>query len=178
MSLSISIATDTLTPSLRSGLSASRDMRPVWMAALTQIVSITKRSFTDSTMRIASWASKRSFTKNTDGTFSVGDGGPSKLIFKGTLLSSIRVVEVSTSGGSVGSDRVYAAIHQMGGIIRPKQARQLVFSVGGVKIRAKKVTIPARPFFPFTPDGRIAPQHEGSVLRVIDLAMKKRLGIP
>ena len=177
MSLSIQIKSDTLTPSLRRGLAAAQHPKPVWLAGLTQIVSITKRSFTDSSMRIATWANKVSFTKNVDGTFTRGDGGASKLIFKGTLLSSIRVVAVTDDGGSVGSDRVYAAIHQLGGIIRPKKSGSLFFSVGGVKIRAKKVTMPARPFFPFTPDGRLASQHEGSVLRVMDLAMKKRLGI-
>ena len=192
MSLTIAIASDTLTPSLRNGQAAAHDMRPVWLAALTQIVSITKRSFTDSSMRTTSWAPRSGVAakegarvyKNQHGTFSARDsrssgsaGGEVKLILKGTLLSSIRVVEVSADGGSVGSDRVYAAIHQLGGIIRPKNATSLVFTIGGIKIHAKKVTIPARPFFPFTPDGRLAPQHEGSVLRVMDLAAKKRLGI-
>lgn len=177
MSLTITVASDTLTPSLRRGLAAAQHPRMVWLAGLTQIVSITKRSFTDSSMRIAPWADKRTFTRDKYGKITAGTGGSSKLILKGTLLSSIRVVQFDDKGGSVGSDRVYAAIHQLGGVIRPKSATALVFTVGGIKIRAKKVTMPARPFFPFTPDGRLAPQHAGSVLRTMDLAMKKQLGI-
>lgn len=46
--------------------------------------------------------------------------------------------------GRVGSPVVYAAIHEYGGIIRPKNAKYLVFRIEGKWIRTKKVTMPKR----------------------------------
>lgn len=47
----------------------------------------------------------------------------------------------------VGSNLPYARIHQLGGTIRPRKARRLIFKgPGGEKIVAKQVTIPARPY--------------------------------
>ena len=46
--------------------------------------------------------------------------------------------------GRVGSPLVYAAIHEYGGIIRPKNAKYLVFQIDSKWIRTKKVTIPKR----------------------------------
>jgi phage gpG-like protein len=50
----------------------------------------------------------------------------------------------TTTVGRVGSPVVYAAIHEFGGIIRPKNAKFLVFQLAGKWIHATKVTIPAR----------------------------------
>jgi len=46
--------------------------------------------------------------------------------------------------GRVGSPVVYAAIHEYGGIIRPKNAKYLVFQIDSKWIRTKKVTMPKR----------------------------------
>lgn len=47
----------------------------------------------------------------------------------------------------VGSNLVYARIHQEGGTITPKKAKKLVFTGrGGKKAAVDKVTIPARPY--------------------------------
>jgi phage gpG-like protein len=46
--------------------------------------------------------------------------------------------------GRVGSPIVYAAIHEFGGIIRPKNAKYLVFQINGTWIRTKQVTMPKR----------------------------------
>ena len=50
----------------------------------------------------------------------------------------------SIVSGRVGSPLVYAAIHEFGGIIRPKNAKYLVFQIEGKWIRTKKVTMPKR----------------------------------
>ncbi len=52
---------------------------------------------------------------------------------------------------AVGSNRVYAAIHQFGGTIVPKTAAALVFRLGSRVVRAKSVTIPQRPYLGFGP---------------------------
>lgn len=46
----------------------------------------------------------------------------------------------------VGSNVVYALIHQMGGTIVPKKGKYLKFKVGGKWVNAKQVTIKARPY--------------------------------
>jgi len=46
--------------------------------------------------------------------------------------------------GRVGSPVVQAAIHEYGGIIRPKNAKYLVFQIDSKWIRTKKVTMPKR----------------------------------
>lgn len=55
-----------------------------------------------------------------------------------------------------GSNLVYARIHQLGGVIRPKNARALVFWMGGQKFERGSVTIPARPYLGFTDEDREA----------------------
>lgn len=67
------------------------------------------------------------------------------------LLASVAFV--------AGSDQVewgagweFAHIHQFGATISPKNARALVFQLGGRTVRAKKVTIPARPFVGLSAD--------------------------
>lgn len=69
-----------------------------------------------------------------------------------TLVDTARLRQsiTSTTGpdwAEVGSNVRYAAIHQHGGEIRPRSAPALAFRLtGGRWVRAKKVTIPARPF--------------------------------
>ena len=45
-----------------------------------------------------------------------------------------------------GSNLVYARIHQMGGVIRPRRSRMLRFELGDKTIFARRVTIPPRPY--------------------------------
>ena len=46
----------------------------------------------------------------------------------------------------IGTNLVYAAIHEFGGVITPKKAKALSFEIGGELIFAKSVHIPARPY--------------------------------
>lgn len=59
----------------------------------------------------------------------------------GSITRDVQGYEVA-----VGTAKVYGAIHQFGGIIRPRQARRLAFRLGGRLVLARQVTIPARPF--------------------------------
>lgn len=52
----------------------------------------------------------------------------------------------------VGTNVIYAAIHQLGGTIVPKNATHLYFRMGGRLIKADKVTLPARPFLGISRD--------------------------
>ena len=63
----------------------------------------------------------------------------------GHLADSITADATATTA-SWGSRRVYARIHQLGGVIRPRTARVLRFMLGDTEIFARKVTMPARPY--------------------------------
>ncbi len=74
---------------------------------------------------------------------------------RGGLMGSITF---ETTGGAhsaelrIGTNKIYGAIHQLGGVIRPKNAKGLLFFRSGGKIwgAAKSVTIPARPYLGFS----------------------------
>lgn len=65
------------------------------------------------------------------------------LVGDGTLMNSVHY-QVSGDLLLVGSNMIYAAIHQFGGTIKPKNKKALSWKVGGVSIFAKQVTIPQR----------------------------------
>lgn len=47
---------------------------------------------------------------------------------------------------AIGTNVIYAAIHQFGGEIVPKNAKVLFFKIGGDEVVAQRVLMPARPF--------------------------------
>lgn len=62
-------------------------------------------------------------------------------------ISTSAAMSGDTVRGAIGSNVVYARIHELGGEIRPKTAKALRFSIPGAGWRTvKKVSIPARPF--------------------------------
>lgn len=69
------------------------------------------------------------------------------LINSGQLLKSIDYRLVGNAV-EIGTNKHYAAIHQFGGVIKPKNKTRLFFMLGKRKIFARQVTIPARPFLP------------------------------
>ena len=81
----------------------------------------------------------------------VREFGGQTLIESGDLRRSL-VHVASATGAVIGSNKVYAAIHQFGGKITAKTAKGLAFGVktrGGNaarKVVVKSVTLPARPF--------------------------------
>lgn len=73
--------------------------------------------------------------------------GTSILVRDGHLRDSIHHVTQGDAAVRWGSGLIYAAIHQVGGTIRPVRARALVFQgADGGLIFARAVTIPARPY--------------------------------
>jgi len=88
------------------------------------------------------------------------DGTPWKENWTGTsillatgqhLLSSITNI-ASADEAEWGSSWELAHVHQDGAVITPKNAKALVFNVGGKLIHAKKVTVPAREFVGLSSD--------------------------
>ena len=68
-----------------------------------------------------------------------------------------------------GTNRVYARIHQLGGIVRPRRRRALRFEQGGNQIFARQVVIPARPYLGWGGDEEH--QADGVVRRWFDEAL-------
>jgi len=65
-------------------------------------------------------------------------------------LSDSITVRTSAHGVEIGTNLSYAAIHQFGGKIEPKDASRLVFrGIDGNLVFAGSVTIPARPYIGF-----------------------------
>lgn len=58
----------------------------------------------------------------------------------------------SSKTAEVGSNLIYAGIHQTGGTIRPRNARALRFRVGGGFVTVQKVEIPQREYLGFGPE--------------------------
>ena len=127
---------NSISPALAKLIVQVKDRRPILEAMGQQLVTITKKAFNDASLRAATWPPKR-------------DGSAATLKKHGALWQSIRITEITNTSVTVGSDRKYAAIHQLGGEIRPKSAKALRFFSGGRWWTVKKVTMPARPFFPF-----------------------------
>ena len=96
---------------------------------------------------------------------------------RGGLQGSI-VSEVSGSELAIGSNKVYAAIHQFGGTIKPSKGKLLVFRTAGGQVfgAARSVTIPARPYLGLSSDDArdILEVVEVQVARLIDGASRAR----
>nr|WP_294547666.1 phage virion morphogenesis protein [uncultured Rhodopila sp.] len=96
----------------------------------------------------------------------------------GGLMQSVTFA-VDGRGVRVGSNKIYAGVHQFGATIVPVKAKALFFFVGGAggrvfPVHAKKVTIPARPYLGFGPADRAA-VHE-IVLAELRQALAARRG--
>lgn len=80
-------------------------------------------------------------------------------------LMGTMIMQTGPNQVVVGSNKKYAAIHQFGGVILPKNGRALVFRIGGHVVHARHVTIPARPYLGF------GPADEEAVLDAIDVLL-------
>lgn len=64
----------------------------------------------------------------------------------GTLAKSLTYKLQDDFNAKVGTNVRYAAIHEFGGVILPKEAKALVFKIKDVWITTQKVVMPARPY--------------------------------
>lgn len=164
MSFSSTITRDEWTPIFARMKALGRALTPVFRAMGTTFKSITEGTFNSvgASYRPSPWPAKR-------------DGTPSILQSQNPVLSKSFHLAVTATGATLGNPMIYASIHQFGGVIKPKTAKALRFFSGGRWWTVKKVTIPARPFFPLEPGGTkltepaatlIARAGERAVLRI------------
>lgn len=129
---------DDISKSLAKLMAKAKPATPLLRAIGVGLVGLTKQAFNDSSLRPAPWVAKK-------------DGTPSTL--KGreaNLWRSIRVQAVTGDSLQWGSDRPYAAIHQLGGKTRP---------------------MPARPYMPIL-GGRLTPIAQKRVKEIIEAYLK------
>lgn len=165
MLISLTQISDAMTPDLQRRFRLVQDKRPIHAAMGMAIISLTKRAFNDPSLRPSPWKAKK-------------DGTPSRLRDTGTLAKSPRMSSATQTGATVGSDRLYAAIHQLGGktppmIIRPVKKKALKTPFGPrAKVNHPGSDIPARPYFPFDATGRPTQKALEAIGRVVVLKLR------
>lgn len=151
--LTISIHDDSLRAMLAK-MNARISNRSPLLAIIGEIgVDYTQRTFEDEGYPARSW--KKSIRARATGDKTLTD--------KGQLKGSINY-RIASGRVTIGTNKIYGAIHQFGGIIRAKHKPYLWFRLqgtfgfesdrrsAGIWRRVKQVTIPARPFLHFRSD--------------------------
>lgn len=72
--------------------------------------------------------------------------GTSILLQSGLNLRDSIAFDVAAGAAEWGSSWEFAHVHQDGAVIKPRDAKRLSFAIGGERVFARQVTIPARPF--------------------------------
>lgn len=97
--------------------------------------------------------------------------GGQTLVDKGRLRDSM-TYQVTGREVEIGTNVIYGAIHQFGGVIKAKTPEGLSFSIPGFAaeggdgfVNIASVTIPARPYLPT--DG-LAPEDEDAIVDMVD----------
>ncbi|MDI6711471.1 MAG: phage virion morphogenesis protein [Bacillota bacterium] len=83
-------------------------------------------------------------------------GGAKILHRSGDLKKSIVLGRVTDAYVEIGSSLPYARIHQLGGVVRPKNTGRLFVPAGDGFLLLRQATIPARPFLVFQDEDRRA----------------------
>jgi phage gpG-like protein len=160
----VTVHSAELQAALRALSNLGRDASPVLRSMGTTLKSITEGNFNSvgARYRPAPWKKKR-------------DGKASNLQQSTTLAKSFALA-VTPTKATLSNPTVYAAIHQFGGEIVAKNSPLLRFRSGGRWWSKKKVTIPARPFIPITPDGQLTPEASNLVARAGLRAIQRLAG--
>lgn len=88
---------------------------------------------------------------------------------RGGLMGSI-TFRAGHESVEVGTNKIYAAVHQFGATIRPVRAGRLVFRLATGMVQAQSVTIPARPYL------GIGPADERVIFETLDDAVDRAVG--
>jgi phage gpG-like protein len=126
---SIRLQRDDVTKDLQRLMGKVRNAAPLLRAVGVGLVGLTKQTFNDASLRPVAWPAKK-------------DGSKATLKSReATLWRSIRVQSVDSRNVVIGSDRPYAAIHQLGGKSRPMPQRPYFPVYNNQITRAGQTTI-------------------------------------
>lgn len=110
------------------------------------------------------------------------DGTPSNLIKTTTLVNSFGV-NATPDFGSVFTPVEYASTHQFGGDFDvPEHDRTIRQAFGRpvdppktIRVRAYKMSVPARPFFPFDDQGNLTPEADRILVETAEAGIEREL---
>lgn len=153
---------DDISPHLRAAYARVKNPQPVLHAMGTTFMSITQGTFNSvgASYRPIPWKAKI-------------DGSPSNLQ-KSTTLAKAFHLNVTTTLATVSNSTIYARIHQLGGVIKPKTGKYLKFKIGDRWVSVKQVTMPARPFFPVL-NGQLTPKAGEKIIGAAERVIMKEL---
>ena len=127
---------DAAVNALRAAARRLEHPQPLWDLVGALLVKSTQQRFEDGKGPDGNpWPA--SFRTKTEG---------GKVLLDSGHLRKMITHEASDTQVAVGTNVIYAAIHQFGGVIRAKMAKALHFVLGGKDIFVESVTMPARPF--------------------------------
>ena len=159
---------DTLTPAIQRAARRLADRRPLLEAMGTELVSISKRAFSDPSLRPSPWPARKGTRLETNAktgrqkTVNAKSGQQTHSLLRksGALYQSIRISGLTQDSVTVGSDRPYAAVHQF----------------GSAKPAGRGGGIPARPFFPYDKQGNMTELGKLKIRRVAIAKLQRMLG--
>ncbi len=165
MSIGISMDWDGLHATLGRIAAIGAQPAPLLAAIGTGLESSTRQRFRDgedpSGIKWASYAP-------LNPAYAANKKGTQILVESGSLRTSIYSGVVGNEV-FVGSELPYAAVHQFGAVIKPKNAEPLRFMLGDHLVSMLSVTIPARPYLGLSDGDRemILGELEGALTRAI-----------
>jgi phage virion morphogenesis protein len=135
-SIHLDLNTDAVAGALARAAARSANMHPLMEMLGAAILSSTQQRFLDEV--------------GPDGqkwppSIRVQLGGGNTLRDTGRLFQSL-TYQADESSVEVGTNLIYAGVHQFGATIRAKSTRGLRFRVGDRFVTRKSVQVPARPF--------------------------------
>ncbi|MDR1311111.1 MAG: phage virion morphogenesis protein [Burkholderiaceae bacterium] len=149
-----------------------RDMRPVMRAIAQTLEAKTERNF--ASQGRPRWKALKNPSERRKGGVILQDSGQ--------LAASI-TTRYSDTQAIIGTNKVYARIHQFGGKTRAhpiKPKRKKVLAFGGKFARSVNhpgSNIPARPFLPVTADGRLQRETSEAIMETTLHHLKKVTGV-
>jgi phage gpG-like protein len=152
MILKVTKVRDTIKPDLARKLRAAQNPQKVLRAMGTVFSSLATRAFNEAGLRPTPWAPLKPETLRAKAAKGHSEG---VLKATGTLMRSPRVTSVTNKTVKVGSDRKYAAYHQLG----------------------TKNGLPPRPFFPVDANGKLTPRATTLVNAAAKRALDAELGM-
>lgn len=144
------ITRNDISPALSRLAAKARNPVPVLRAMGTTFKSITEGNFNSAgqQFRPMPWPALKD------------PPGQKSILQRSTVMAKSFQLSVNSRSATLTNPTVYAPVHQFGATIRPKNAKRLSWvNSSGRRVWAKKVEIPARPFYPVLND-KLTPEAE------------------
>lgn len=159
--IKISVDSRDLERGLSKLLQNVQNRRPMMASVAAELQSLTEDNFESESWGGDKW-------KETH-------RGDKKLQLSGQLAGSINT-QSGHDFARIGSNKVYAAIHHLGGEIQAKNAEYLMIPLGNGRFaRKKSVNIPARPYLPIDGSGALQSGGEKRLLDIVKASLARGL---